>query len=516
MKTQKRSKQLKQIETESQSGRSMVEMLGVLAIIAILSIGGIVGYKLAMNYYQANQIANEINIMHNDLKIKYALGNEELLLGDPYDETYDETYDKTPDDERYRGYLSTQYNRYPVNYDCTRKDMQDFYSCREADAYFIKVKNISKGVCKPLTTLLNAMNGLIYMEINKEVYEKDDLCTSDENNEFYIEFDAEDVNGNYDSNRPEGWCAKDEDCEEPQVCDEENNTCVECTENADCASNICRDNHTCGECASDSDCTNTETPKCNQSTNTCEPCPPEKPVWTGSQCVECITYNDCTDIDKPNCNTGTNTCEPCPEDQPWNGESCGCRDNGLCFKTLGNDYYCHKTKKSLLIDGETGACKKIDLPIHQKLSDGVEVWLSTNIVNYWNTCRLCEARAGKDGTHCSENSYQSPNMVDLDFFQCANKEKIAQTFQDNTKFWCHKTSADTTVYDENNVPDRVKEIDNLLTSTDWGPWLTDVSPELNKTLRMALYKDVYAPGSINYCTYGHDDDVASHHFPLCR
>ncbi len=112
----------KQFENQSQSGRSMVEMLGVLAIIAILSIGGIVGYKLAMNYYQADQIANEINLMRNDLKVKYALGNEELLLGDPYDET--------PDDERYRGHLSTQYDRYPVDYDCIRKDKAEFYNCR--------------------------------------------------------------------------------------------------------------------------------------------------------------------------------------------------------------------------------------------------------------------------------------------------------------------------------------------------------------------------------------------------
>ncbi len=341
------------IQTQSQSGRSMVEMLGVLAIIAILSIGGIVGYKIAMNYYQANQIANEINIMHNDLKIKYALGNEELLLGDPYDETYDETYDKTPDDERYRGYLSTQYNRYPVNYDCTRKDMQDFYSCREADAYFIKVKNISKGVCKPLTTLLNAMNGLIYMEINKEVYEKDDLCTSDENNEFYIEFDAEDVNGNYDSNRPEGWCADNKDCEglSTPVCDKDNHECVECTEedNTHCALNICRDDHTCGECTKDSDCANPR-PICDEEAATC---------------VRCNNSEECAEINAntPICETNSGACCDDPL-MTWNGSECACpADYGVSETTQGKIClpYCEKNNIGIILMTDTSGSMTLQM-----------------------------------------------------------------------------------------------------------------------------------------------------------
>ena len=77
------------IKTHSQSGRSMIEMLGVLAIIAILSIGGIVGFRLAMNYYQANQIAHEMNMMRTDAQIKIAQGAEELMLGEPYDPVSD-------------------------------------------------------------------------------------------------------------------------------------------------------------------------------------------------------------------------------------------------------------------------------------------------------------------------------------------------------------------------------------------------------------------------------------------
>jgi len=48
------------MKNTNESGRSMVEMLGVLAIIGVLSIGGIAGYTMAMNKYQANEIVNVI------------------------------------------------------------------------------------------------------------------------------------------------------------------------------------------------------------------------------------------------------------------------------------------------------------------------------------------------------------------------------------------------------------------------------------------------------------------------
>ena len=44
-----------------QFGRSMVEMLGVLAIIGVLSIGGLLGYRRAVNKYQANTILDDVN-----------------------------------------------------------------------------------------------------------------------------------------------------------------------------------------------------------------------------------------------------------------------------------------------------------------------------------------------------------------------------------------------------------------------------------------------------------------------
>ncbi len=43
---------------KTEHGRSMIEMLGVLAVMGVLSVGGIVGYSIAMNRYQANQIVD--------------------------------------------------------------------------------------------------------------------------------------------------------------------------------------------------------------------------------------------------------------------------------------------------------------------------------------------------------------------------------------------------------------------------------------------------------------------------
>ena len=46
----------------NQTGRSMVEMLGVLAIAAIITLGGLSGYRMAMNKFRANGIAELIAI----------------------------------------------------------------------------------------------------------------------------------------------------------------------------------------------------------------------------------------------------------------------------------------------------------------------------------------------------------------------------------------------------------------------------------------------------------------------
>ena len=65
----------------NESGRSMVEMLGVLAIIGVLSIGGIAGYTMAMNKYEANEIINTIvqAAIHCRTKTPPASGNINMM-----------------------------------------------------------------------------------------------------------------------------------------------------------------------------------------------------------------------------------------------------------------------------------------------------------------------------------------------------------------------------------------------------------------------------------------------------
>lgn len=45
-----------------ENGRSMTEMLGVLAVIGVLSIGGILGFRLGINKWRANELVSEINM----------------------------------------------------------------------------------------------------------------------------------------------------------------------------------------------------------------------------------------------------------------------------------------------------------------------------------------------------------------------------------------------------------------------------------------------------------------------
>ena len=159
----------KQVQNEAQEGRSMIEMLGVLAIIAILSIGGIVGYKLAMNHYQANQIAHEINLMRTDAQIKIAQGTENLTLGSPYDEN------------------KINFNDYGTVFGCALADEDTVelgdIPCHVANAYYIELKEIPEGVCKPLARLINGMDNLIDFYVNdpNAAEENKDTCNKDFN-----------------------------------------------------------------------------------------------------------------------------------------------------------------------------------------------------------------------------------------------------------------------------------------------------------------------------------------------
>ncbi len=207
-------KQLKQIQNQAQEGRSMVEMLGVLAIIGVLSIGGIVGYRLAMNHYQASQIAHEMNMMRTDAQIKIAQGTENLTLGSPYDSG------------------NIHFNNYGTTFACALANEEEVIlndvSCYAANAYYIELQEIPENVCQPLARLISGMDNLIDFYVNEPDAEGVGKDTCDEgNNTLTAIFGADS-----DSNAIK--------CDDVSECPENlpicfNHMCVECETNAQCS-----------------------------------------------------------------------------------------------------------------------------------------------------------------------------------------------------------------------------------------------------------------------------------------
>ncbi len=302
-----KNKQLKQLENQSQSGRSMVEMLGVLAIIGVLSIGGIVGYKLAMNYYQASQIAHEMNMMRTDAQIKIAQGTEKLTLGSPYDEH------------------KINFNDYGTVFDCALADEEKVtldVSCSVANAYYIELQEIPEGVCQPLARLINGMDNLIDFYINAPDAEGEnkDICNADFNTLTAI-FGA-------DSDSEAVKCDDDPECEflkSTPVCDKPRHVCVECVIHDDCTQGdggICIENK-CNYCADGE--VRDESSKCVECTENsdCLKKGTDNPICNENKCVECETNAQCTAKGKdPHCHKATHTCEPCPDGSRSEGNAC--------------------------------------------------------------------------------------------------------------------------------------------------------------------------------------------------
>ncbi len=376
------------IETHSQSGRSMIEMLGVLAIIAILSIGGIVGFRLAMNYYRASQIAHEMNMMRTDAQIKIAQGTEELMLGEPYDPVNDSL-----------GHI--QFNdAYLVDFDCiymkTEISEPEPAFCTGANAYYIELQNIPEGVCKPLANLIDKMDNEIAFYINGNSVDAEEgekgVCNA-EFNTLRVIFGADsDSNaikcGGADDpacptelpvclNHMCVECEESNDCGEFEVCDRETGRCIDdCTKGA-CNSGVCVGG-VCKECKNMEDCDNglacidNQCMRCENESDceekhciegSCVDCTEPTPKYnaTENRCVECIDSEDCENP-KPYCNPTTNTCEPCENDL-----QCDTTQNEHCQVSTGSciicDVYTEVWDEELKDCRLAKSCKELDCPI---------------------------------------------------------------------------------------------------------------------------------------------------------
>ncbi len=164
--------QKKNLQPETQtpdSGRSMVEMLGTLAVIGVLSITGIVGYKYAMNRYRVNQIANELNMLSNQIFLTMSLphtGEYELSLGGGYDE----------------GSITTA--PYAFDFGCGN-DMTVETPCTDSEPdYFLSLESVPTEIRLPLVQMMEQVPNVTSVTENEEllafVFTRDEVGIDDD------------------------------------------------------------------------------------------------------------------------------------------------------------------------------------------------------------------------------------------------------------------------------------------------------------------------------------------------
>ncbi len=142
----------------NQNGRSMVEMLGVLAIIGVLSIGGIAGYSKAMEKYKLNKTINDIRYITQSVLT--------FCNGDIHCDTalsLKSNWKKFIAESRFNKNNQLVIGDTPVYMALTPSDFT-------FGIWFSTDSNLSKDRCFGLTTTDWSQLGLLYMQINGNVY----------------------------------------------------------------------------------------------------------------------------------------------------------------------------------------------------------------------------------------------------------------------------------------------------------------------------------------------------------
>ncbi len=325
----------KKQNTYKDSGRSMVEMLGVLAVMGVLAIGGIMGYTYAMNLYQANQLANEVNLIGNSIQVQMQTGVEKVSL--------EGTYGDAATGE---GFLAT--GGYPMEYNCGN-GISDELICAYEDTYYIDIHHLSRQVCQQFVRLIRNKNNLLSITVNEIQNATEQNCVDNaDGNIIEMTFSTPRA-----KNPPEGYC----------------HTHDECTRGK-CYENICG-------CITDADCENPF--YCDYETLTC---------------IQCKSNDDCAPLlDTPICNK--NACEPCPPNHFWDAstQSCieGCRSNSHCAP--GD--YCKITGAAsqfaeLGLSIKASSCESAESAMHPNPNNS-PYRISKSKVNVWASPRICEA-----------------------------------------------------------------------------------------------------------------------------
>ncbi len=164
MKKENNKLQIQQEIQTTDSSRSMVEMLGTLAVVGVLSIAGIMGYKYAMNRYQVNKIANELNMLSNQIFLTMSMphnGEYELSLGEVYDE----------------GSITTA--SYAFDFGCGNDITVETPCTEDEPHYFISLEAVPAEIRSLLAQLMEQLPNVTIVTNNEEllafVYTRDDV-----------------------------------------------------------------------------------------------------------------------------------------------------------------------------------------------------------------------------------------------------------------------------------------------------------------------------------------------------
>ncbi len=345
----------------NETGRSMIEMLGVLAIIGVLSMAGIMGYKMAMAHYTANEIMADVQLRATETATNIFSHGVTIPLDGVYNTEFGETN--------------------PLG--------NPVETVNKNGSFIIYVDNVTRDVCHSFISRAWGGAPVLNIFINQILYTTTNLCTDDNleigfqfANDLGYEIVATEINdtaecSNYLFNTPgtEGT----DGCPTGYRCG--GGICIPTTET--CSSYEFVKNHAeCKTVPNKPHCwAYTCMADCSTATDKnayCSALNPQQPICdeTSGTCVECQTNTDCN-----------------------NGQEQG-------------SYYCTSPLRSIegcTEKGDTNSPNKC-LRTTGKTEDGIV--LSDRYLNYYESENFCKA-LGKDLISATELRLNRSNLYTL-------------------------------------------------------------------------------------------------------
>jgi hypothetical protein len=165
------------------------------------------------------------------------------------------------------------------------------------------------------------------------------------------------------------------DCLGDTVCDLGSGRCVQCLRATHCGDDkpVCKladkaQDNECVQCLENDDCASETDPACDLERNVCVECvddeqcegTPETPVCdTGAhRCVVCNEDSECDSPDAAQCDSATHECVPCTSDEHCeaHGYLDTCSDAGSCVEDCSSDEDCGLEDPSRPACGKEGLC----------------------------------------------------------------------------------------------------------------------------------------------------------------